>query len=460
MFHPFLTKDIFAIPVFVAMPILISIMLLESALIARRESKYVRELTFIAFSILILLSSISIKTLASSVESSIFMGKWIPPFGIQILLNRSNLAIILLIAMTSLGFVCIETEYSILNPLILLLFIGLLGFFLTNDLFNMFVFMEITATASFGLAAISKKKDSAKAALFYLIPAGITTTLFFLSAAMVYGLAGTLNFWQISTKAIELGGFLAAGLLLPFIFKSPLIPLHKWKVNVVRNSSPQGILFFTSLSPLMAFYGFYKIFENFKVPLKLAYFLAFISGTTCVLASINASSSKDFLSSLVYCSIVNTSLALFALFLNFPGIAFMQIIATVLSEFVMITVYLKPNIFADRGEIPFLIALLSIAGMPFTPSFISKVGIITAFFSASQIFGLIACVVVVFSSIYIFNLYKCFEKREEHVKKARTIDIYERTLKYLIMGFIVSIFLLGIFQTEFYKISVLLFPKW
>ncbi len=460
MFHPFLTKDIFAIPVFVAMPILISIMLIESALIAKRESKGVKELSFLASVILIILSIFSIKTIISSVESSIFMGRWVPPFGIQLLLSRSNLAIILLLSFISLGFVCVDFEYAILNPLTLLLFIGLLGFFLTNDLFNMFVFMEITATASFGLAAISKKKDSVKAALYYLIPAGITTTFFFLSAAIVYGISGTLNFWQISNKRILLSGFLGAGLLIPFIFKSPLAPLHKWKVKVAKNASLQGILFFTSVSPLMAFYGFYKIFENFLVPLKLAYFLALLSAFTTIMASINATSSKTFLSSLVYCSISNTALSLFALFLNFPGIAFMQIIATVLSEFVMICIYLKPNIFFGFEDTAFVFALLSIAGMPFTPSFVSKIGIITASFSKSQVIGLLSCVIVVFSSIYIFNLYRCFEKKEMYIKKAKRKDIYDDVLKYLTLSFLVFMLMLGISQTEFYKMALLLFPKW
>ncbi|HEY0383540.1 MAG TPA: proton-conducting transporter membrane subunit [Candidatus Elarobacter sp.] len=119
-------------------------------------------------------------------------------------------------------------------PVLMLVFMAaLIGFFLTGDLFNLFVFFELMGVAAYALTAYRCEDESAvMGALSFAVVNSAGAFLILLGIALLYGRTGALAMAQI---AHALGGqadglvvvafaFIACGLLV----KAALVPFHFW----------------------------------------------------------------------------------------------------------------------------------------------------------------------------------------------------------------------------------------
>ncbi len=87
--------------------------------------------------------------------------------------------------------------------LYLLLTAGATGMVLTGDLFNLFVFTEITAIASFSLLASAKGKDekeAMEATIKYIIIGSLSSAFFLIGIALLYSVTGTLNMADMASR--------------------------------------------------------------------------------------------------------------------------------------------------------------------------------------------------------------------------------------------------------------------
>ncbi len=75
----------------------------------------------------------------------------------------------------------------------LILAMGISGMVMTRDLFNLFIFIEITALATYGLLALDKTPASLAAGFKYIIATSLASTFFLLGTMLLYHLTGTLN---------------------------------------------------------------------------------------------------------------------------------------------------------------------------------------------------------------------------------------------------------------------------
>ena len=132
-------------------------------------------------------------------------GNWEPPWGISFKIDGVNIGLQLLFSI----FVLISTFYSrkiFLSEIdswdsgkaysLWLLAIGSLnGIILTNDIFNLFVFLEISALASISLIALGagQNRKALLAAFNYLIIGAIGATFYVIGVGFAYAMTGTLN---------------------------------------------------------------------------------------------------------------------------------------------------------------------------------------------------------------------------------------------------------------------------
>ena len=129
--------------------------------------------------------------------------------------------------------------------LYLILAIGTTGLILTRDLFNLFVFLELTSIGIYGLIGRGGER-SFQAGFKYMIAGGMASVMFLIGTVFLYRLTGTLNIDHmialVSTG--EYGGtaMLSAILFLTLAFLVELkpFPANGWALDAYQEA-PSGI---------------------------------------------------------------------------------------------------------------------------------------------------------------------------------------------------------------------------
>jgi multicomponent Na+:H+ antiporter subunit D len=109
---------------------------------------------------------------------------------------------------------------------------GVCGAFLTGDLFNLFVWIEVMLMSSFVLLALGGERAQIEGAVKYLTLNFIASGLFLTAIGLIYGAVGTLNMADLALKLRDESSAvpLAAAMLLlaAFGIKAGLFPLFFW----------------------------------------------------------------------------------------------------------------------------------------------------------------------------------------------------------------------------------------
>ena len=168
------------------------------------------------------------------------LGNWPMPFGIVLVADRLSVLMVLvtsILGMATLTFSLARWYSAGANfPATLqLLLMGLNGAFLTGDLFNLFVFFEVMLAASYGLLLHGSGTARVKAALHYIAVNLVASFLFLISAALIYGITGTLNMADLIVRIPQIAAadrpLLDAGLGLlglTFLIKAGMWPISFW----------------------------------------------------------------------------------------------------------------------------------------------------------------------------------------------------------------------------------------
>ena len=101
-----------------------------------------------------------------------------------------------------------------------ILLAGVIGSFLTGDLFNLFVCFEVMLIASYALIVLGHQA-ALRETLKYMLINIISSTLFVATVAYLYGTVGTLNMAHLSLRVAEVqqDGILSViGLLFLIVF--------------------------------------------------------------------------------------------------------------------------------------------------------------------------------------------------------------------------------------------------
>ena len=179
------------------------------------------------------------------VQIDMVLGGWESISGIAIGLNIYNryfitaeLIVFSLIGLYSILYYNEEPNRNKFFALILLMHGGMLGVFMSKDLFNMFVLMELVSVSAFILVAFSGGERSQKAAFRYLIFSIVASYIFLLSIGIIYVNTGSLNFEIIGqhigrSREIDIAMVLAFSAM---ILKAGIFPLHFWLPDVYSES--------------------------------------------------------------------------------------------------------------------------------------------------------------------------------------------------------------------------------
>jgi len=164
-----------------------------------------------------------------------------PPIGIEYVLDP--LAAFMATVVTSVGFVAMiyfrpslehESPDRIITgqAIALLLLAGLSGMIVTGDLFNLFVFLEISSLSAYALVAVGETRAPV-AAFRYLILGSLGGSFYVLGVGFLYFSTGSLNMADVGQRlaAIPDSRAVAAAATLIAValaLKMALFPLHLW----------------------------------------------------------------------------------------------------------------------------------------------------------------------------------------------------------------------------------------
>ena len=174
------------------------------------------------------------------------MGGWAAPAGIELRVDLLSAFVVLLVsglaAVTltwspaSVAREIPESKQALFFAAFLLCLTGLLGIAVTGDLFNVFVFLEVSSLSSYALIALGNDRRALVASYQYLVLGTIGATFYLIGVGLMYMMTGTLNMVDMAERLGPVGetrtllaafAFITVGIAL----KMALFPLHAWLPN-------------------------------------------------------------------------------------------------------------------------------------------------------------------------------------------------------------------------------------
>ncbi len=251
-------------PLTVAVPILASVIALVAGLVRSRSGWAVAALASVAQ----LAIALQLAAIAFS-EGTIryVVGGFEVPYGIELVVDGLTATMLALVAVVSLGVLAYARRAGPRgNPfyaVYLLLVAGLSGMSVTGDLFNMYVFLEITGLAAYVLVASGDRGRSALAALKYLLVGTVGASLFLLGIGYAYIDTGTLNMVDIGSKLGDADPVLIQGafalIVVGLFIKVAVFPLHTWQPDAYAGAPDSVSAFISALVSTVAAYALLRI---------------------------------------------------------------------------------------------------------------------------------------------------------------------------------------------------------
>lgn len=193
------------------------------------------------FSMLSLFSSLYAFYLTIREEEPIYqwVGGWSAPLGIGLRLDGLTGFFLLMTAVVSFSVSIYsmsffkngyEREGRFFWFFFFFLWAGLNAFFLSEDLFNLYVALEVLSLTAVVLVALPGYKKAIRSGFNYLILSLFASMCYLFSVAMLYASYGTLSMDLLSKKLTGTEDFIHAlfPLSIALAIKSALVPFHFW----------------------------------------------------------------------------------------------------------------------------------------------------------------------------------------------------------------------------------------
>ncbi len=239
-----------------------------------RNTQLARPLAGIASFACLVISSLLLARVISEGTISYEVGGWPAPLGIEYRLDQVNAFVAVIISLIASVVVPFGPaprgddleggQRHAVYAVYLLCLTGLLGMTATGDLFNVYVFLEISSLAAYTLVALGRGRRALTAAYAYLIMGTIGGALFLIGTGLLYQMTGTLNMGDLSerlpdvttTRTLSVAfGVMFVGLSI----KLAVFPLHQWLPNAYTYSPPKISAFLAATATKVAFYVLLRV---------------------------------------------------------------------------------------------------------------------------------------------------------------------------------------------------------
>lgn len=246
------------------------------------------------------------------------VGGWPPPWGIEVILDPlsafsaaavSSVAVWALVAAGAGAARLYGHALPAFYSLALVALTGFLGVIASGDMFNVFVFLEIAAIATYALIATGGGPALA-AAFRYVVLGTVGASFYLLGVGCLYAQTGTLNMADLAARVPEVSSspVFAGGVALVAVglaIKMGLFPLHGWLPDAYTHAPPPVIALIAGVGTKAAAYALARtvlyVLRPLDLPVTVA--LAWAGGIAIVAGGVMAARQSDARRLLAYSSV-------------------------------------------------------------------------------------------------------------------------------------------------------------
>jgi len=178
-------------------------------------------------------------------------GGWKPPVGIEYVVDYLNVFVMVVVSFIAFAGAIyaknsVEKEierhkWGVFYSIYLLFVAGLMGIVMTGDIFNLYVFIEISSLAGYALIASGRKRGGLLASFNYLILGTIGASFILIGIGYLYMVTGTLNMADLALRLPALYDSTVVRTAFAFFtvgisIKMALFPLHIWLPDAYSKS--------------------------------------------------------------------------------------------------------------------------------------------------------------------------------------------------------------------------------
>jgi multicomponent Na+:H+ antiporter subunit D len=394
-------------------------------------------------------------------DATIFIGGYDAPYGISLIVNSYSKAGLFIV--DTLFFVTVALtvkEYKKLASILLVSLAGLNGLLLTGDLFNLFVFIEITGISAYLITTTNKKPLST---FNYLVAGTVGSSLYLLGLIILYAMFGTLNMADMHARIIDSGAS-AVAVSLPFLLmfiglsvEAKLLPFNSWVKSILGNSNKlSGTILASVFAAAIALTfgrllnGVFVFSDTLGTIILVVVVFSILAGEAMAYASTKA---REIL---LFSSIAQAGIAIAVFFMGLSGLGLLLVGANAATKLVlfMVVTHMEKEVGSDELDdlagvfasnkmigVGFTVASLSVLGLPLFVGFMIKLEILKDLFNnGNMLLPIVILVSSVVEGVYFIKMLMKFWYSKEVAKEVN----FDFALKYVVIVIALGLVFFGV----------------
>ena len=404
---------------------------------------------------------------------------WIKEFGISYHIGIDGISLFLFLLTSFLTFICILASWNIKDRVkeymiaMLILETGMLGVFISLDLFLFYVFWELMLIPMYLIIGVWGGPRRIYAAVKFFVYTMAGSVLMLVAILVLYfkyyNVTGeyTFDLLKIYNLDIPLGAqfWLFLAFFFAFAIKVPMFPFHTWLPDAHVEAPTAGSVILAGVLLKMGTYGFVR----FSLPLfpysshQFVPLIACLAIVGIIYGALVALVQEDLKKLVAYSSVSHLGFVMLGIFVfNIQGMqgAILQMINHGLSTgalFLIVGMLYErrhTRLIADYGGVTkkmpilaifFLVMTLSSIGLPGLNGFVGEFLVLVGTFKANKVYAVIAATGVILSACYMLWMFqRVMFNKMTNPENEKLKDINKREWA-LLLPITILVFWIGIY---------------